>query len=225
MVTNFSYSTVNNRPIKQNTWWLFALVLSIGLLLVAASQSSLISDELYFNSFAEQLSFEQIQTLIQQSQKWAWLGYVFLPVYNLVKFSAIAGFICLAFYLSRGRILFQPFLNAVIKAELVLLIPGIIKLLWFLFIQTDYTLQDLQFFYPLSALSLFDYEQVEPWLLYPLQVLNVFELLYWFALAYGITRVLPEYDLGRAMSLVLSSYGVGLLVWVAAVMFLTLSYS
>lgn len=80
-------------------------------------------------------------------------------------------------------------------------------------------------FYPLSALNLFDYEQVEPWLLYPLQVLNVFELLYWFALAYGITRVLPEYDLGRAMGLVLSSYGVGLLVWVATVMFLTLTYS
>ncbi|WP_245859440.1 hypothetical protein [Spirosoma aerolatum] len=109
-----------------------------------------------------------------------------------------------------------------IQAEMVLLLPSVIKLLWFLFVQTDYSLTDLQLFYPLSVLSLVGADSVAPYLLYPLQLTNLFELAYWLVLAYGVSQVI-DIPMPKAVGLVAASYGSGLLVWVALVMFLTVS--
>ncbi len=65
--------------------------------------------------------------------------------------------------------------GAIIRAGFILLIPGLVKIIWFLFIQTNYTIQDLQLFYPFSLLNLVNSGMLEPCLLYPLQVLNLFE--------------------------------------------------
>jgi hypothetical protein len=110
-------------------------------------------------------------------------------------------------------------------AEFVFLIPTIFKLLWFLFIQTSYTLQDLQYFHPLSALSIFDPLSLEPWLVYPLQVLNIFEAIYWVVLACLLSKEFPELDINRSMGVVVGGYGTGLVIWVILVMFLTLTYA
>ncbi len=41
-------------------------------------------------------------------------------------------------------------------------------------------------FYPLSLLSFFDYFEIDRKWAYPLRALNAFEILYWFALSYGL---------------------------------------
>lgn len=209
---------------RLTVWILLGLVSSAFILITLLSQYLLISDELYFNSFTEQLSYEQIESLIDDKRKWAWVPYPVLFLFNLVRFTVLASCLSLGYYFSKNQFLFRPFFVVTIKAELILFIPILFKLIWFLFIQTDYHLNDLQYFYPLSALNLFDPTFIEPWLIYPLQLLNVFEILYWFALAYGISQSL-EIPLEKAFGLVASSYGVGLLLWVVFVMFLTVSFT
>jgi hypothetical protein len=54
---------------------------------------------------------------------------------------------------------------------------------------------------------MFDQGTLEPWLIYPLQVFNVFEIIYWIALAYFLSKGLPELDMDRSMMVVMSSYG------------------
>lgn len=93
-----------------------------------------------------------------------------------------------------------------------------------LLFQTNYTLEDLQYFYPLSALNIVGYKGLESWFIYPLQVLNLFELAYWLLLAYFIGKLaFTEKDKGKPMDLgfkiVASSYGSALLLWVVVVMF------
>ena len=107
---------------------------------------------------------------------------------------------------------------------------GVLKIIWFYFFQTSYTLEDLQYFYPLSALNIVGYQGLESWFIYPLQVLNLFELAYWLLLAYFIGKLaFTEKDKGKPMDLgfkiVASSYGSALLLWVVVVMFFTLNYS
>lgn len=192
-----------------------------------AYKRSLISDTLYFNTFADQLTYEQIEDFIAQGKQWEWLSYVLIPLVYLIKFSLVGLVLSLGLWLVTGRYEFKRLLGVAIEAEVIFLLPLVIKIFWFLFVQTGYTMQDLQFFYPLSALSLFDYQSLEPWLVYPLQVLNVFEVAYWVVLAYGVAPYPPkgEFSLERAFGLVAASYGTGLVVWVAVMMFLTLSYS
>jgi hypothetical protein len=50
----------------------------------------------------------------------------------------------------------------VIIAEFVFLLVPIFKIIWFYFFQTNYTLEDIQYFYPLSALNIVDYKELEP---------------------------------------------------------------
>lgn len=196
----------------------------VGLSLAFAWQYLLISDELYVNAFAEQMTFEQIQGVLDQSHRWSWLGYAILPVFNLLKFTLIAACLSLGYYFAADRWVFKPFFRLAIRAELVLLLPMLIKLLWFVFVRTDYSLSDLQFFYPLSLLNLTNPSELAPWLLYPTQLANLFELAYWFVLAYGVAQAI-DVPMPRAFGLVAASYGTGLLVWVAFVMFLTVSLS
>ena len=111
-----------------------------------------------------------------------------------------------------------------IQAELLFLLPVLIKILWFLFVQTDYDLNDLTQFYPLSVLNFFDADAIPRYWLYPLQVLNLFEVAYCFLLAYGVADV-TGFSFKRSFGLVMSSYGVGLVLWVVLVMFLSITYS
>ncbi|UYN87097.1 MAG: hypothetical protein KIT51_02130 [Cyclobacteriaceae bacterium] len=107
-------------------------------------------------------------------------------------------------------------------AEFVFFIPPILKVLWFGIFHIDYTLKDLQIFSPLSALNLINRDSVEPWLLYPFQILNVFELVYWLVLAYGLYELTGE-RYSKMLGIVAASYGTGLLLWIVFIVFLTIN--
>ncbi len=219
---------------------LFPLLVGTVALFGFLNSYVLINEGLYFNNFAEQLSYEQIEDMLAQGKRWEWLGYAIIPVIYLIKLSLVAACLSVGVFFVHNRFEFRRLWGVALVAEFVFLLPIIIKVLWFAFVQTNYTLKDLQFFYPLSALNFFDYKHLDTWWVYPLQTLNVFEVIYWVVLAWGIQPPPPPMGelstnqnnsqpigegWGGALSLVMGSYGVGLVLWVALVMFLTVSYS
>lgn len=82
----------------------------------------------------------------------------------------------------------------------------------------------MQYFYPLSALNIIGYEGLQSWFIYPFQLINLFELAYWVILAYLIGKEFNE-NTDKGLSIVASSYGVSLLIWVVGMMFFTLNMS
>lgn len=68
-------------------------------------------------------------------------------------------------------------------------------------------------FQPLSLLELFDRKSVDPLFIYPFSLISVFEMLYWLALAWLLSGVI-EKPIGNSLKTVVSSYGIGLLLWV-----------
>ena len=203
---------------------LFLFIVFYNLILVFLSNQFLISETLFYNSFAEQLTIDKIDKLIDQANQWAWLSYVLIPVICLLKFSTIALILLTGFFFINKKINFSLLFKAVMFAEIPFLLVPLIKLFWFLFIQTHYTFQDLQYFFPLSALQLFEIENLSTWQIYPLQLLNVFELVYWISLAYCLRRLL-HISLNSSMEMVLASYGTSLLLWVVFITFLSLSFT
>ncbi|MDI9878355.1 hypothetical protein [Flectobacillus longus] len=182
----------------------------------------LVSNTLYYNSYSEQLTIERIEGIIEESHKWAWLGYLLVPVIYYIKLSLIALVLQTGFFFFERKVSFSIIFKAVMLAEIPFLIVPVIKLFWFLFIQTHYTLNDLQYFFPLSALQLFDAQKLPSWQVYPLQLLNVFELIYWVLLAYWLKKLL-NLSINKSMEVVASSYGTGLLLWVVFITFLSLN--
>lgn len=182
----------------------------------------LVSNTLYYNSYSEQLTIERIEGIIEESHKWAWLGYLLVPVIYYIKLSLIALVLQTGFFFFERKVSFSIIFKAVMLAEIPFLIVPVIKLFWFLFIQTHYDLNDLQYFFPLSALQLFDAQKLPSWQVYPLQLMNVFELIYWVLLAYWLKKLL-NLSLNKSMEVVASSYGTGLLLWVVFITFLSLN--
>ena len=150
------------------------------------------------------------------------MGYVFIPIIYLLKFSLISLVLLTGFFFIDTKANFSILFKAVMLAEIPFLLVPLIKLFWFLFVQTDYTFNDLQYFYPLSALQLFEVKSLATWQIYPLQLVNIFELVYWILLAYWLKRLL-NITLTKGMELVVTSYGTGLLLWVVFITFLSLN--
>ena len=71
-------------------WKLLLFLIGIVVLNTFAVNYLFLSDGLYYQSFGEQLASDRIAEMIEVSQKWQWLGYVFIPIVVLIRVSFAA---------------------------------------------------------------------------------------------------------------------------------------
>lgn len=210
----------------KTNWSLFIILILLLFINTLLSIYVIETKKLLFNFYSEQLAQEQIEKIIESQQKWEWVGYFVIPLVVLIRTSLVA--ICLSigmfFYNMEHPFKFKQFFRIALLGEFVLVLVGFFKLGFFYFIKTDFTLQDLQQYYPLSYINFLDLTKIEPWLVYPLQTINLFEIAYFFVLAYGLWK-LTKKEFKQSLEIVAVSYGSGLVIWLGLVMFFTLNMS
>lgn len=210
----------------KNSTYIGYCLLCIALLLVTEFfKISLHLDNLIYNSLAEKLTSQQIEDFLHLQKKWHWLGYLFMPILLLIKTSLITTVLYIGtFFLGNLSITLKQLWSLVLNVEFVFILVPLFKIIWFYFFQTNYTLEDIQYFYPLSAINITGYKGLEPWLIYPLQTLNLFELAYIIFLAYQIGAI-TKTNADTGLKIVAFSYVPALFLWVTVIMFFTLNYS
>jgi hypothetical protein len=114
------------------------------------------------------------------------LKYLSIPFVYLWKFTVIAFVIWVGCFMFGYRVTYVQCWGVVIGAEYILLVPEVLKIVWFMAVDTDPNYDDIRGFYPLSLMYFFDYESIDSRYAYPLRALNAFEVLYWFLLVNGI---------------------------------------
>ena len=112
--------------------------------------------------------------------------FLSIPLVYAWKFTVIAFVIWIGCFMFGYRVTYSQCWGVVIAAEFIFLIPEIVKILWFMLVDTDPTYNDISGFYPLSLIHLVDFESLDKRWAYPLRALNVFEIVYWFLLVGGI---------------------------------------
>jgi len=182
-----------------------------------------LNSSLYYNSLGDHLPVAQVNTILQGMEKWEWLAYVFCLFIVPLKALLVSACIYTAIALGTDKISFSTVFRIVLVAELVPLIAMLTRTCWLLFYPPS-SLQDLQYFYPLSLLSLFKTGSLPGYCLYALQLLNAFEVLYWLALALGLRHFILR-SFGESLRLVSVSYGLGLFVWVTLIVFIQVQIS
>jgi len=212
--------------VNRSNYAYFFILIFLLISITVLFQHLLDVEELVHNFYSEQLAQEQIEKLLESQAKWAWLGYAIIPLLILIRSSLVA--LCLSvgafFYEMERKIPFKDFFRIALAGEFVLVLVGYFKLGYFYFIKTDYTLLDLQQYSPLSYINFLDLGKIQPWLVYPLQTINLFEIAYFFVLTYGLWKLLKN-KFSKSLEIVAISYGSGLLIWLGLVMFLTLNMS
>jgi hypothetical protein len=87
---------------------------------------------------------------------------------------------------------------------------------------SNMTYSEFTIYYPFSLLSLLGTDAVDPLFYYPLQIANLFEVLYCVLLVVFIKQELG-FTIQQSIKIGLGSYGVSLLFWMVLVLFLTLN--
>lgn len=200
----------------------FLILILIGIALGVFIDVFLLSDEVFYFHLAEKYSNTRIEKMLEFRGKWLWLTYIVSPIITFFKILIPAGLVYLGLYLSNLKYPFTVVFKACVMAEFVFLLPILIKIIWFEWIDPSFTLESFKSFYPLSLISLFDSELLEKWFHYPFKALNVFELGYWFALA-GSLSVVLNLGFKEMLKVVVSYYGAYFVCWILFVVFISLS--
>jgi hypothetical protein len=114
------------------------------------------------------------------------LKFLSVPFVYAWKFTVIAFVIWVGCFMFGYRVTYSQCWGVVIAAEYIFLIPEILKIVWFMAVQTDPSLSDISAFYPLSLMHFFDYYSIDKRWAYPLRAISIFELVYWVLLVEGI---------------------------------------
>lgn len=114
------------------------------------------------------------------------LKFLSVPFVYAWKFTVIAFVVWVGCFMFGYRVTYSQCWGVVIGAEYIFLIPEILKIIWFMAVQTDPSLSDISAFYPLSLMHFFDYYSIDKRWAYPLRALSLFEIVYWVLLVEGI---------------------------------------
>jgi hypothetical protein len=140
------------------------------------------------------------------------LQFISIPLVYLWKFTVIAFVIWIGCFMYGYRVTYIQCWGVVIGAEFIFIIPEILKILYFFTIKTDPSYWDIGSFYPFSLMHFFDYYSIDKKWAYPLRALNIFEIVYWFALVSGI-HYYARKEKRNVRFIVLSSYILLFFLW------------
>jgi len=111
---------------------------------------------------------------------------VSVPLVYLWKFTVIGFVVWVGCFMYGYRVTFSQCWSIAIVSEYIFIIPEIVKIGWFMFVDTDPTYDEVRGFYPLSLMNFFDYYELDKSYAYPLRALNIFEVAYWYVLVTGV---------------------------------------
>lgn len=208
---------------------IFLTILLIYIILLYLDKLFVTSESKMIDYLMKNYPSQVVENYIKTDKKWWFLGYIIQPLIITLKIFTTAfclNFIKLLDLPGLEKVRFSDFVFVSLIAESVFIIAGFYKFINFYWINTDYILEDVQTYYPMSLLNLKEYISTEKWLAYPLQLCNLFEMMYWGFLAWGIWHLADKkISYFKSFGYVALTYGIGLLFWVGVVCFLILSVS
>lgn len=202
---------------------LFYIYSIILIILLGVSNAYVVTEDFLNVSFHSQLSNEQIENIINVNKRYQWISYLIIPIILLLKWMILASVIYVGLFLLNKNVTYKNCFKIVQLAELVMILAATAKLAWFI-VYPPKTIEDVQYFYPLALTQLFSPNQIPKYLIYPLQQLNVFEVLYWLLIAGGI-KAFTQKTFAQSLKITALSYGVAMFVWCLVIVFIQLQFS
>lgn len=176
----------------------------------------------YIKDFEEDLN----EVEFEESNSVDWEGILWDGLFILLEIALvvplIAAMLLLGFVLQGGDsgTEFASLVKITMLSYFIFLLPDVISLAWFLFIQPEFRLQDLINFNPLSILNLFPSTELPGWLYTLLRPLNLFEAGFVLSLSYGL-HITFELSWSLAIKRVLLFYIGSLYTWKIVLLYIS----
>lgn len=202
-------------------WHLFFANTFLYLLIVFGVNQFIITDVILEDKLQELYPAYMIDDVMALKNRFWWVAYALEPVMLLLKLLLLFLPVSVAALLSDIDVKATDILFAGLAAESIFIVQRI----WYSIITWnnldllyDNRLVDL---YPLSLIGIFGSANMVDWLIYPIQLLNVFEILYVVAVT---TILMKRWEISwpDTFNIVLPAYLAGLTIWVGFVIFITI---
>lgn len=202
-----------------NNSTLFLFYLGVMLILTYLQQEFVLLPEL--QSF--DLVGEDAKALLMEKwQKSRWLAFLVAPIMLPLRLSLISLCLFIGSFLvtEMSGYKFKDWWSVVLRAQAVMLCYSICICVINICFGSEKTV------YAISHMSLMFLggEDMASWLRVPLSAVNLFEIIYWFVMAWLVGK-LTNNRFFKSFKFVMSSYGVGYLFYIVLLMFLVLYLS
>ena len=117
------------------------------------------------------------------------LQYLSVPAVYAWKFTVVGFVVWVGCFMMGYRITFAQCWRVVMAAEFVWFVPEVMKILYFLFVETDPDYYRIQAFYPLSLMNFADHATLSDRYHYPFKSINAFEPVYAAVVAQGLALI------------------------------------
>lgn len=204
--------------------YLYLVLVIINIVISFITNYFVVTEEVYLNSFSGQLAMDRIQEIITFQNKWSMVVIIIMPVFMFIKIMYFSISLQIGFVFKDCIYSLRDTFKLIVIGEYIFIIPSLLKLSWIASNKGSITFENISFFAPLSLFSFFDSQTIQPILVYPLQLMNVFEILFWLFLAYCLSIGLKKKFVDM-LELVAIYYGGSLVIWIVTVMFLSVSLS
>ena len=165
------------------------------------------------------MTYDRSTELFKEFSEFSWISYLVFPLLLMIKFFVLSLVVYIGFFISglQKEVTLGMIFTIVVASEIVIVLASLSKFLWFAFFAGNYTLDDVSFFYPLSLINLFGQNEVAKYWIYPLQSVNLFQVVYILMLAMGIAKI-SSVKREKADIIVLLTYGSAFILWIAFIM-------
>lgn len=182
------------------------LLICLGTFLLLFIKKSFIENETAVFEFLQDRPEGTVLRLISALQ------FISIPLVYAWKFTVIGFVIWVGCFMFGYKVTYRQCWGVALVSEFVFFLPEILKIVWFLFVDTNPDFNSVKIFYPLSLINLVDYTEIDKRFIYPLKACNLFELLYWVVLVIGIHHYTKR-AIKNAVIIVLGSYVPLFLAW------------
>jgi hypothetical protein len=213
--------------LKGNAKLFFLVLCVVQLLITYAMQQVVLTNDVLAATLGSEISVNGVNQIIEQKSQWAWLSYAVVPVTLLIgiSFVALCHYIVILFNekSTNDKVWFSNIASFVTSAYAVFIIKSALIFFIAAYLVDITEVQDMQKVDLFSLAALVPVENYDAWWAIPLRTFDLFEILFMVLLTIGVSEMISV-NKGQSFKLVLSSYGVGLLLWVLCLRFLRLSF-
>ncbi|HET54099.1 MAG TPA: hypothetical protein ENN33_02660 [Ignavibacteria bacterium] len=185
---------------KDNFWYLLGLLCLLSVLSLFITHDIIITEPQYFTGGN--------QNSVKLYRQVYFALYFVQPLYCFIKVLIIAGLLNFGLQSIKIKVSFKQLMLVVIVAKLVYWMQDLSKVIWFLFINTSYTMQDVDYFSFLSLQNLISPDISGGYKLI-VQFISIPELLFILTLVLGL-QVLANESFSRMAKVTLSTYGIAM---------------
>jgi hypothetical protein len=207
-----------------NAWLVFGVVCFVSVFFNWYLQQQVLTDQVYQYSLGGQVNPDKLTAFLQGQHRMEVLSYLLIPVVLLVKMVLVTLCLLTGLLLTSQKIAVKVLFRIVLFAEMAFVASTLLRLLLLAFFHNVESLGQYMAFAPLSLFSFFHAQSVPNWLVYPLQTLDVFQALYIYLLAKGLSVYLKR-SMPPSVELVLGSYGVGLFTVMILFAFISITFN